>query len=244
MAESIETDVTIIGGGPVGLTLAMDLAGRGIRVIGAGAARAGRAAERQMQPCRRPLDGVVPSPRCRAQTPGRRAAGGLPQRHRLPHDDGRAGVVPHPDPLPPRPLHRHRRPGYLVADPGAATPDQPDLSRTDPLRSRRDGARHHDPQSRLLRGPHAGRERRDGACARHLDSGETLVHLRALSDRVRRREIRGAPRDWCAAGGRSRRAARPVELHPRAAVVVARGWGARVGEHLAQPAPQRHCLRH
>jgi 2-polyprenyl-6-methoxyphenol hydroxylase-like FAD-dependent oxidoreductase len=32
MAESIETDVAIIGGGPVGLTLAMDLAGRGIRV--------------------------------------------------------------------------------------------------------------------------------------------------------------------------------------------------------------------
>jgi 2-polyprenyl-6-methoxyphenol hydroxylase-like FAD-dependent oxidoreductase len=33
MAESIETDVAIIGGGPVGLTLAMDLAGRGIRVV-------------------------------------------------------------------------------------------------------------------------------------------------------------------------------------------------------------------
>jgi 2-polyprenyl-6-methoxyphenol hydroxylase-like FAD-dependent oxidoreductase len=32
MAESIEADVAIIGGGPVGLTLAMDLAGRGIRV--------------------------------------------------------------------------------------------------------------------------------------------------------------------------------------------------------------------
>lgn len=33
MVKSITTDVAIIGGGPVGLTLAMDLAGRGIRVV-------------------------------------------------------------------------------------------------------------------------------------------------------------------------------------------------------------------
>ncbi|HEY8291048.1 MAG TPA: FAD-dependent oxidoreductase, partial [Thermomicrobiales bacterium] len=33
MTEQIETDVAIIGGGPVGLTLAMDLAGRGVRVV-------------------------------------------------------------------------------------------------------------------------------------------------------------------------------------------------------------------
>jgi 2-polyprenyl-6-methoxyphenol hydroxylase-like FAD-dependent oxidoreductase len=32
MTETLETDVSIIGGGPVGLTLAMDLAGRGVRV--------------------------------------------------------------------------------------------------------------------------------------------------------------------------------------------------------------------
>jgi len=32
MTETLETDVTIVGGGPVGLTLAMDLAGRGVRV--------------------------------------------------------------------------------------------------------------------------------------------------------------------------------------------------------------------
>jgi 2-polyprenyl-6-methoxyphenol hydroxylase-like FAD-dependent oxidoreductase len=33
MAESIATDVAIVGAGPVGLTLAMDLAGRGVRVV-------------------------------------------------------------------------------------------------------------------------------------------------------------------------------------------------------------------
>src|SRR4051794_40421411 len=33
MTETLETDVTIVGGGPVGLTLAMDLAGRGVRVM-------------------------------------------------------------------------------------------------------------------------------------------------------------------------------------------------------------------
>lgn len=32
MTETLETDVAIVGGGPVGLTLAMDLAGRGVRV--------------------------------------------------------------------------------------------------------------------------------------------------------------------------------------------------------------------
>jgi 2-polyprenyl-6-methoxyphenol hydroxylase-like FAD-dependent oxidoreductase len=33
MVKTMETDVAIIGGGPVGLTLAMDLAGRGVRVV-------------------------------------------------------------------------------------------------------------------------------------------------------------------------------------------------------------------
>ncbi len=33
MGETMETDVAIVGGGPVGLTLAMDLAGRGVRVV-------------------------------------------------------------------------------------------------------------------------------------------------------------------------------------------------------------------
>jgi flavin-dependent dehydrogenase len=35
MADQIETQVLIMGGGPVGLTLGMDLAQRGVRTVGA-----------------------------------------------------------------------------------------------------------------------------------------------------------------------------------------------------------------
>ena len=38
----------------------------------------------------------------------RRAAGGLPERHRLSHDGHRHRAVAHPDSLPARPLHRDR----------------------------------------------------------------------------------------------------------------------------------------
>ena len=50
MAERLHADVVVVGAGPVGLTLAMDLAWRGIDVIVPESRARGRAAERQVQP--------------------------------------------------------------------------------------------------------------------------------------------------------------------------------------------------
>ena len=133
------------------------------------------------------------------ETAGRRTAGGLPERHRLSHDDGRAGADAHPDPLPPRPLHRHGRPGYLVADPGAAAPDQPDLSRTDPLR--RTPRRRPASRSSIASRSTDLTQDDDGvtARARDLDTGRGARLSPRATCRLRRRAVRGAPRDRRAA---------------------------------------------
>ena len=80
-----DADVAIVGAGPVGLTLAIDLAARGRSVDDARDARARRAAEREVQPRRGAHDGAVPPPRRRRRRPRRRPAGGLPERRRLSH---------------------------------------------------------------------------------------------------------------------------------------------------------------
>ena len=63
--------VLIVGGGPVGLTLAMDLASRGIDVTVTEIRARRRVAERQMQSGLRPLHGGLPPARDRQDNPRR-----------------------------------------------------------------------------------------------------------------------------------------------------------------------------
>ncbi len=136
-SRAITTRVLIVGGGPVGLTLAMDLASRGIDVVVAELRHVGE----------------PPSVKCnhvsaRSMEIYRRL--GLARKLRdagLPADfpndvayritTTRPRAVAHLHPLPPRPLHRDRRPGHLVADARAAASHQPDLHGAGAVRARR-----------------------------------------------------------------------------------------------------------
>ena len=70
--QRLRTRVLVVGGGPVGTTLAMDLAWRGIDVLVLEQRRRDEAAEREVQSCRGAIDGGVP--------PARRGAGGARRR--------------------------------------------------------------------------------------------------------------------------------------------------------------------
>ena len=135
-SRSITTRVLVVGGGPVGLTLAIDLASRGIDVVVAELRHAGEppsvkcnhVSARSMEIYRRL--GLA------QQAARRRSAGGLPQRRRLSHHHDRARAVAHPDSLPARPLHGNRRPRHLVADARAAASHQSDLHGAGAVRAR------------------------------------------------------------------------------------------------------------
>lgn len=132
----IETTVLVVGGGTVGLTLAMDLAQRNVATL---------VVEARCQ-------GAVPSPKCnhisaRSMEIFRRLGlartlrdSGLPEDypngHLLPRQFYRPGTVAHSDPLPARLLHGQGWARYVVAHAGATAPPQPDLYRADPVRPR------------------------------------------------------------------------------------------------------------
>ena len=219
MIGTIETEVAIVGGGPVGLTLAMDLAWRGVAVTVARdcAARgeppsvkcnhvAARSMElfRRLGVARKLRDAGLPR--------------GLPQRRRLPHDDGRPRADAHPDPLPARPLHRDA----AARTPGGRRPSR----RTASTRSSSSRSCSSTPRrtpgvtilNRIAVRP-AWRRTTDGVTAQRRatsTSARAAQIARALPRRLRRRPFGGAPAIGARLAGDAGGPARAVHLHPRA----------------------------
>ena len=243
MSERLDTEVLVVGAGPVGLTLAIDLARRGVGV--ATCWRCAIAASRR-------ASSATTSRRARWRSsagsassggPRRRAAGGLsrttsPTARRM--TGARAGA--HPDPVPARPLHRDRGP-----DTWWPTPEPPHRINQiflEPIlfeHAAATPALTH-PQPDRVRGLRAGR---DGVArrARDLDNGERLPIARALSGRLRRRPLAGAPRHRRQLSGDAvvQRVQSTYIRAPELLAVLKRPAG--LGDVLAQPAPQRQRLR-
>ena len=211
----MQSQVLIVGAGPVGLTLAIDLAWRGIAVIVAETRAARRAAERQVQPRLGALDGDLPPPRRRQAL----RDAGLPPDY--PNDVAyrttmhRARAVAHPHPCAARPLHRQERPGQLVADAGAAAPHQPDLPRADPVRAcRGDAAACASSTACAIDELHAGCRRR--ARQRHRPGDGARMQFRATTWSAATAAARPSQGHRRQALGHRRGRARAVHLLPRA----------------------------
>src|SRR5262245_10213538 len=131
MCRALETEVLIVGAGPVGLTLALDLAWRGIDVIVVELRHSGEPprirsnhiSARSMEIFRRL--GLAKALR----------EIGLPPDY--PNDvafcTAMTGIELARIPIPSR-ARRYAATGYVVAHAGAAAPGQPDLSRTAAVR--------------------------------------------------------------------------------------------------------------
>ena len=192
-----------------------------------------------MQPCLGPHDGDLPPPRAGAKGARHRPPRRLSERRVLPHhlDRHRAGA--HPDPRPQRALHRDRRTRHLVADAGAAAPDQPDLPRAGDVRAcRRDAGRAH-PEPHDDRGLHAGRPPRHRDRARSRQRRD-LQDRGEISRRLRRQPLDRPPRDRGNAVRHAGDPARAVDLHPRAETARHDARQACLDVSVAQSAPLRH----
>ena len=217
MNPAIDTEVLIVGAGPVGLTLAMDFASRGIDVTIVGASPRGGAAERQVQSVVSPLDGDLPPPRRRRKAARSRACRRTirttsPPAPRPPGSSSPASVSPRG----PSATRAIEGPNTVVADSGASAPDQSDLSRAHTVRACCGPTTHPHAQ------PH-GRSKisRRTAMAsppsRDLDNGERSAIRAQLPDRLRRRQLDRAQDDRREACRHPGHAARAIDLHPRAA---------------------------
>ena len=243
--STLQAQVLIVGAGPVGLTLAMDLAQRGIDVLVAETRHRGEppnvkcnhVSARSMEIFRRL--GV-------AQRAARRGpAGRLPERRRLPHHLHRRGAVAHSHPGAQGPLHRDRRPRHLVAHARAAAPHQPDLPGAGAVRACRGDAGRAHPEPHAHRRLRAGRRRRARRPACDLDTGERRCRSAASylvgcdGGRSGVRKKIGAKLSGTDVVGRVQSTFfRAPDLLQRAPAPAG------LGDLLAQPAPQRQRLRH
>ncbi len=213
----MRTQVLVVGAGPVGLTAAMDLASRGIDVVVAEIRHAGdppsvkcnHVSARSMEIFRRL--GVAAKLR----------DAGLPAD--FPNDCAyrttATGIELCRIEIPGRatPLQRHRRPRHMVADAGAAAPDQPGLSRADPVQPCRRPAAHHDSGADRDRGDRAGRTTRWSRSRAISTAADTFRIAASFVDRMRRQPLAGAQVDRRESVGDAGDPARAVDLYRGAA---------------------------
>ena len=136
MAETRQVPVVIVGGGPVGLVLAIDLAHRGVATAVLESSETPRSFPKGNTHNARTMEhyrrlGLADS------DPAGRAAGRLPHRRRLLHDPQRLRARPHPDALVTREGRARARRGAARSGAGAHPPRQPDVRGGDPLRAAR-----------------------------------------------------------------------------------------------------------
>src|SRR6266568_456650 len=236
MAEMIESDVLIVGAGPVGLTLAIDLAWRGVDVtVVETRARA-----------------APPDPKCnhvaaRTMEIFRRLGlaekvrnAGLPADY--PHDISyRTSFTGKELTRIPIPCRRDRFTMKDGPDCNWPTPEPPHRINQiflEPILFEHAAAQpHHQPDVGGRRG--GGGYLRQRGLARSRNRNGQAFEL-PLSDRLRRRALRRAQGDRRRVGRRRRRAARAVDLYPRPRPYRSSAARVRLGHRRYQPPALGH----